>query len=469
MYRLWSVAAVFCLIFAAGSVRALADAAAEKSIEELKKENQQLRQRTEKLEQEMAELKKMVAEQAKALNEVAEKAAPAETAPPKLSEEELKKIAEFAKKGEKKKPVWSDLDIQLYGYIKADAAWDSSQVTTGNYEAYADRNGRGSSEFNMTANQTRFGLKINGPEYGDMKTSGLVEVDFYGTDAPENKAKLRMRHAYMTLDWPKDRFSIIAGQTWDVISPLVPDTLNFLVLWDAGNIGHRHPQIRLTKDIQLNQDVDMRLEGAISRTIGVSEELTSAGSDAGFPTMQGRVGFTFPWLGYKPTTIGFSGHWGREKYSSSSTVATTKKFNSWSFNLDMVQPITELWSVKGEAFCGENLDNYFGGIGQGVRTTTSGDVTSYHNTIGSKGGWVQLSLTPKGKWNFNFGIGVDDVKNGDINVGQRARNRSIFGNAIYSINKNAQIGFELSQWKTDYKGPGDSEDVRAQTSFIYKF
>ena len=35
-------------------------------------------------------------------------------------------------------------------------------------------------EFNMTANQTRIGLKITGPDSEDLKLSGLVEVDFYG-------------------------------------------------------------------------------------------------------------------------------------------------------------------------------------------------------------------------------------------------------------------------------------------------
>ena len=39
----------------------------------------------------------------------------------------------------------------------------------------------------------------------------------------------------------------------------------------------------------------------------------------------------------------------------------------------------------------------------------------------------------------------DDVDRGDINTnGDRLMNSNIFGNAIYSINKNTEVGLELS-------------------------
>jgi hypothetical protein len=45
----------------------------------------------------------------------------------------------------------------------------------------------------------------------------------------------------------------------------------------------------------------------------------------------------------------------------------------------------------------------------------------------------------------------------------------VFGNVIYAIDKNAEIGFELSQWHTEYLNAGGADSIRAQTSFIYKF
>jgi hypothetical protein len=442
------------------------------------KENAELRQRVERLEKELEELKKIVLQQAKTPAAETPKAEPPKTQPspaatPNLGEADLQKIAEMVQKETTlKKPVWSGLDIQIYGYIKADASYDTSRTTPGNYVLYVDseKNNKNDNEFNLTVNQTRFGVKITGSDDDSVKTSGLVEGDFYGSYAEENKAKIQLRHAYLKLDWPQDKFSILAGQTSDTMSPLLPDTLNYTVLWDAGNIGYRRPQIRLTKGLPVGKDTELQLEGAIARTIGRSSTLSStvtseSGEDAGYPTFQGRASVTLPWVGFKPMTVGFSGHLGREEYDTTLS-GTNKKFESWSINLDLTGPINKWLTIKGELFTGENLNTYFGGIGQGVNIDAG---TGVYNEIAAKGGWVGANLGPWGKWRFNVGAGVDSVDKDDINVDYRTLNRSIFGNVIYSINKNAEVGFELSSWQTDYKGLGDADSLRAQTSLIYKF
>ncbi len=51
----------------------------------------------------------------------------------------------------------------------------------------------------------------------------------------------------------------------------------------------------------------------------------------------------------------------------------------------------------------------------------------------------------------------------------RTPNQSLLANATYALNKNADIGVELSQWRTDFKNADAVDDVRIQTSFIYKF
>jgi hypothetical protein len=441
---------------------------------DLARDNAELRQRVERLEKELEELKKIVLQQAK--TPVAEtpkaelpKAEPTPAATPELNEVQLQKIAEMVQKETaKKKVVWSDLDVQLYGILRLDSSYDTSQVEPGNYIKWvkSEKNNKNDNQFDMTANQSRLGLSINGPEDDQLKISGLLEVDFYGavSGGEENKATIKMRHGYLKLEWPNERFDIIAGQTWDVISPLNPYTLNDTVMWYAGNIGYRRPQLRLTKSYSLGNDVDLKLEGALARTIGRKATFTGAidsGSDAGFPCMQARTSVTFPWFGPKPTTIGISGHWAKEEYDTSDSGAH-KNFDSWSTNLDMTQPVNKWLTIKGELFKGENIDAYAGGIGQGVNLTT-------YREIGSKGGWVAAELGPWDKWRFNVGAGVDGVDRSDVKTGDRLRNRSIFGNVIYSVDKNAEIGFELSSWQTDYKGPGDADSLRAQTSLIYKF
>ncbi len=381
-----------------------------------------------------------------------------------------------AGKGSTKKPLWSNLDVQFYGFIKGDAAYDNSRTTTGNYVVWANNEtgDRNDDEFNLTANETRLGFAVSGPKGNGLETSGRVEFDFYGSNAPENKAKIQMRHAYLQMAWPADGVSLLAGQTWDVISPLNPSTLNYTVLWDVGNIGYRRPQIRVTKDHMLSGEMSLKFEGAISRTIGRdvigAGAPSESGEDAGFPTVQGRVSATFPWLQAGATTIGLSGHTGQEEYDTSGSGAS-RDFESWSVNLDFLQPINSWITLKAELFRGENLGQYFGGIGQGVRAVkdVNGVTTGYDREIAAKGGWCAASLTPWKQWTFNTGIGIDDVDARDINSGDRALNRCLFANAIYALNKNVDVGVELSHWRTDYKNSDDADNVRLQTSLKYKF
>ena len=367
------------------------------------------------------------------------------------------------------KPVWSNLDIQLYGYLKLDAAYDSSRIDNGNYAKWveSERYSDDDDQFNMTANETRLGMLINGPVNNGMKVSGKVEVDFYGAASAENKAQLMMRHAFFKLDWPDERFSIIAGQTSDVISPLVPGTLNYSVGWWTGNIGYRRPQIRLTKELGLVEGGTIKLEGALARTIGRTDSITSTetGEDSGVPSVQGRISLTTAMLGAKEATIGLSGHVGEEEYDISTTSDRNRDFDSWSINLDYTQPISNKVQIKAEIFKGKNLDAYLGGIGQGVTTTGA----NQYEEIGSKGGWVAASLGPWNKKRFNVGIAMDDVNRDNVNTGARILNQSVFGNIFYSLNEQTEVGFELSNWRTEYKGPGDGDSLRAQAALIYRF
>jgi hypothetical protein len=139
-----------------------------------------------------------------------------------------------------------------------------------------------------------------------------------------------------------------------------------------------------------------------------------------------------------------------------------------------MQPINKWLALKGEVFTGLNLDAYTGGIGQGVRNIGTSSVPNYDKEIASSGGWAAFELGPWDKWRFNVGAGIETPDGGDLagsgsSLDVRTQNRSVFGNMIYSINKNAEVGLELSHWRTEYKGSGDAEAVRAQTSFMYKF
>ena len=291
-----------------------------------------------------------------------------------------------------------------------------------------------------------------------------MEVDFYGVGT-ETSPEPRMRHAYMNLEWPKQRLSVLAGQTWDVISPLNPGTLNYTVQWWGGNIGMRRPQVRVTKGLSLNDDTDLTLQAALLRTAGHNSGFDpgDTGEDAGFPSGQARAAVAFPLFGKKKSTIGVSGHYGQEEYDRD-TSGNNIDVYSWSGNVDANIPINAWLAIKAEAFTGQNLDAFAGGIGQGINVVGN-DVSELKST----GGWFAASLGPWEKWSFNVGANAERITGGITLDGTRESNAAVFGNVKYKFNDHASVGLELSNWHTEYKGQSDGNDIRVQSAFIYKF
>ena len=95
---------------------------------------------------------------------------------------------------------------------------------------------------NMLAITARLGLTINGPDMLGAKTSAYIEGDFTGsTNATIND--LRLRHAYIDLNWEHHR--LLAGQYWYamVIHEIMPMT-NPLNMGSPFHCYARQPQVR---------------------------------------------------------------------------------------------------------------------------------------------------------------------------------------------------------------------------------
>ncbi|MFO8012374.1 MAG: DcaP family trimeric outer membrane transporter [Phycisphaerae bacterium] len=433
-------------------------AQADTTPDRLERENALLRKRIGELETEMHNLRKTLAQHR----------ADANQPDPELEKlrAAIDAIRTDLRLSDNRRPVLSKLDLELYGYVKLDASYDTHEMATGNFALFVLPEGPRTrdNEFNLTARQTRLGLRIKGPDVEGVQTSGVVEGDFYGAGgASENRSTFRMRHAFLQLDWPEDRFSLLAGQTWDVISPLYPGTLNFTINWDAGNIGHRHPQVRLTKHVSLDaeQTVDLTLQGAVSRTIDrASITQTDTGADSGHPTVQGRAALTFPLVDGRPATVGAWGHWGREEFDVNAA-GDHETLDSWSAGMDVAVPVADWLTLKAEIWTGEALDTYFGNIGQGL--------DAGRDALGGCGGWLAAALTPWEKWTFHIGAGVDALDDGSQAPGTRIQNRNVFGNVMYAINDQTTVGLEVSHWVTQYEERGTGDALRLQSSLIYKF
>jgi len=380
---------------------------------------------------------------------------------------------------EAKKNVWANLDIELYGFIKADASYSDSRTYPGNYVVWVEAEDNMSTdpgvaavdddEFNLTANETRFGFKIKGPQTDKLAVSGQLEWDLYGSGAAENKAHLMLRHAFVQFDCLRTGWSLLAGQTWDVVAPLNPSTLNYSVLWYVGNIGYRRPQIRLQNTFDLG-GVNLIVQGAVARTIGSSYDdpliAKQTGADAGYPNIQARTALSFG-----GTTVGISGHYGEEEHDY---IGSRKEAHvrTWSGCVDWTVPVAPGVLIKGEAHTGSDISQFLGGIGQGIQSGTGG--TRNVKGVRSSGGWMAATLGPWTDWCFNLGYGMEEVARADLVAGQRRSNSCAFANAIYSVTKHSSVGVEVSRWDTNYittgaNGKKDGDAWVGQLSYKYTF
>ncbi|HNV70213.1 MAG TPA: hypothetical protein PKO06_10980, partial [Candidatus Ozemobacteraceae bacterium] len=157
-----------------------------------------------------------------------------------------------------------------------------------------------------------------------------------------------------------------------------------------------------------------------------------------------------------------------------------------SLGADVNLAFTKTIQLKGEIWQGKNLDDYVGGIGQGVVVTTTGSGT-YINAMAagatgfvdakalkSKGGWAELTFGPFQKWRYNLGVSLDNpdddlLINSTTARPMRTSNRSRWLNALYDLNEAVQIGAEYLRLETEYKNQRRGDDNRFQLSFIYKF
>jgi hypothetical protein len=148
--------------------------------------------------------------------------------------------------------------VKLGGFIRSETFYDSYISTdTRDGELYyypkrksldgngIDKNDIG--QFTMLGLQSRLKVTVTGGNAFGAKVSGTIESDFNGS-ADAYKFNLRLRHAFLKMDW--DKTSLLFGQFWHptVVAELAPNT----VLFGSGVVFHplnRPAQVRLTRTI----------------------------------------------------------------------------------------------------------------------------------------------------------------------------------------------------------------------------
>jgi hypothetical protein len=367
-------------------------------------------------------------------------------------------------------------DLKWYGYLKLDGSYDQNVTSHGNFAMWVNPQtyNKDDEQFNMTANETRMGFKLDNTDARDIKLHGQLEFDLYasvgGGTVAENKGMLQLRHAYFSVQ--KNNTTLLAGQTWDLISPLNPSTLNYPVLWGCGNIGYRRPQVTLMQAFEVGNNTNAVVAGGFFRTIGTdltptlgwtladSNETSDGaddGTDAGIPSFQGRLDITHKLASGATVRFGASGHWGQLKAETNHGNYNT--YESWVAAGHLMVSFKSGMGVSGEVWQGSNIGSYFGGI---LNNSTVDGAEAF-------GGWGSLWFKPAPKVQLSAGFGMDDPEDEQLASDSRAKNQCYYSNVRYSIASSATVGIEVSQWETEYKDADTIKNLRLQTSFILNF
>ncbi len=355
--------------------------------------------------------------------------------------------------------------LTVYGFARLDLIYDDSSMNNSQFAFWVDSEDsalggtRNNGELSIHPRLTRIGLKIDKFELDDQfSLQAKIEIDFQAGGS-ESRELIRMRHAYGQLNY--GIFSMLAGQGSDLISPLFPSANSDGLMWNAGNLGDRRPQLRLTAKPKLGAG-QLRFAGAALMPNAVDKQDLDKngeldGFDAAFPMLQGLAEIKGAyWTEERAFILGVGGHFAVERVNDVDDTDPPdgafdfnegRDLRKWSASAHLQLPLIDAVWLAAEAFYGSGLSDVRGGIGQSVRMDTGG-------TIKSVGGWGELGVAPVKWFSGHAGATIDDPLNGEVSAGQRNRNYTVFAATRFRPWKPFQLALEYIYWVTEYEGAG---------------
>lgn len=356
--------------------------------------------------------------------------------------------------------------LSFYGYLKIDGFYESQDTYTDAIPFWVCPdmpNGQNSDgEFGITAKESRFGVKIKGPQLGDGVLRGQLEFDFYGNTAlnSHHAYSPRTRHAYV--EWQSPTWTLLAGETWETFLITFPKTVNFASYNMQGQLGLRRTQMRISRKLELG-DGQLNLHLALAEPLAgvhgadLDGDQQDDGADAEMPFVEAKITYQ-----QGKILLGFSGFYGQEELAMNGP-ASARTYDAWALILGGTVPLyRDQLSLRGSLWTGSNVDSAWGGIGQGINLVQS-------RTIDATGGWVQVNWAPSSKLEFNIGLSRDDPRDSHLEANQRTFNESALLNTFYHFNPNLTVGLEWLYLRTGYKASTTAGSQRVQSMVKYNF
>jgi len=296
-------------------------------------------------------------------------------------------------------PAEKEWDVSLYGFIRTDYIWDSrksAQVREYNLNLYPldevlDANGKdindaGASNFLSVV--SRLGVKVKGPNVWGAKMSGTLEGDFFG-NTESSIGLLRLRHAYVTMDWSKTTLTL--GQTWypTFIPEVFPGVANFstgIMFNPFGWASQVKLKQNLSKEISFTVTAYKEREFTTSTATGGTQN--SASINSALPTFHGHFQYK-----NKNWIAGFGAEYkSLQPLTESSGKATSEKVNSTSI-VGYFKYSNDKFSIKAYGISGGNMYNLVMLGGFAGYTKTGGQ--EEYEAIKTSAYWMDIASNGK--------------------------------------------------------------------------
>lgn len=359
--------------------------------------------------------------------------------------------------------VKSKVPITLTGFLKGDMLWNAPRLNSTSAPRFAasDPGHGGDDQFTGTVQHSRLIARLGKVDLtSDTSAFAHVELDFFNLsdtgDTNFNNNQLRVRQLFAQVD--HERWTVLAGQAWDLFSPLNPATLNTNGnFWFGGNGGFRRPQLRVVRSIGVGEST-LEVAGSVNANVGVTVtdmgRTLDSGRDSGIPVLEGAVQYAFPGLA-DAVKVGVSGLWGQEDVDG-----VENNIEQWAVGAHAVIPLAGWLSLSGEYQLGENTDAFL--MGGGINTTTG-------RGIWSQGGWAQATLGPWKRLTLNVLFGANDIEREDLAAGALKHNRVAGANLRFQVFEPLTVGVEYDHFDSDFRGAEDEKAEMLWASAILSF
>lgn len=284
--------------------------------------------------------------------------------------------------------------LEPYGYVRYEAFMDTRKMVESRegelmmYPKAEDLDDNGDdinavNQFKMLSLQSRLGTKINGPDAFGAKTSGLVEMDFYGVK-DDVARMIRLRHAYVKFDWGKAK--ILMGQTWHMI--IVPECNPGVIGFGAAAPFHplnRCDQIRF--DLGIGETMTWGIAAATYGYHNSTGSSTEAQRNSGLPDIHTQFKFKNDII-LAGVTAGLK--WLQPRLETANGLKTKEKLTGYDLQAFLKLSLGKI-TLKTAGVYGQNLSMYSMLGGYCRDTATLDDDYSYVN-LNSYSAWLDFEF-----------------------------------------------------------------------------